>query len=85
MGYVSLIDGHIDEPVPTKRMCKYCETDNNDFVIINDTRTYSGIEFSINRQGMLRVRYYEDLSNEWISEDIINIKYCPFCGKECSN
>lgn len=63
-------------------MCKFCEADNNDFIIINDTRAYSGIEFAINRQGILRVRFYEDLSQIWFSEDIINIKHCPMCGKK---
>lgn len=63
-------------------MCKYCEADNNDFVLLNDTRVYSGIEFAINRQGMLRVRFYEDFSQIWFSEDIVNIKYCPMCGRK---
>ena len=63
-------------------MCQYCEHENNDFVLLNDTRVYSGIELAINRQGMLRVRFYEDLSQIWFSEDIINIKHCPMCGRK---
>lgn len=63
-------------------MCQYCEHENNDFVLLNDTRVYSGIEFAINRQGMLRVRFYEDLSQIWFSEDIVNIKHCPMCGRK---
>lgn len=63
-------------------MCQYCEHENNDFVLLNDTRVYSGIEFAINRQGMLRVRFYEDLSQIWFSEDIVNIKHCPLCGRK---
>lgn len=63
-------------------MCKYCEYENNDFVLLNKTRAYSGIELAINRQGMLRVRSYEDCSQIWFSEDIVNIKHCPICGRK---
>ena len=81
MGYVSLIDGHIEDS-----KCPYCETDNNDFVMMNQTVEYSGIEMSINRQGMLRVRVYEDNNILlWDFEDIINIKYCPLCGRKFNN
>ena len=62
-------------------MCKYCEHNNNDFVPLNDTIEYSGIEIALNRQGMLRVRHYDE-SGIWFSEDIINIKFCPICGIE---
>lgn len=63
-------------------MCKYCEHENNDFVVLNDTKEYSGMEIALNRQGILRVRYYElgeyDL---WFSEDIMNVEFCPICGR----
>lgn len=62
--------------------CKYCEHENNDFVIINETTDYSSIEMALNRQGMLRVRYYDDYSQVWFSEDIINVKFCPMCGRK---
>lgn len=62
-------------------MCQYCETKNNDFVIANQTVEYSNIEIAFNRQGMLRVRCYDE-SNIWFSEDIVNIKYCPLCGRK---
>lgn len=63
-------------------MCKYCENKNNNFVILNETTDYSGIEMALNRQGVLRVRYYEDDSQIWFSEDMINIKFCPICGRK---
>ena len=63
-------------------MCKYCEHENNDFVAINETADYSGIEMSLNRQGIFRVRYYEDDSRIWIDEDILAIKFCPICGRK---
>jgi hypothetical protein len=61
--------------------CKYCKAENNDFVQLNDTVDYSGIEISLNRQGMLRVRYYDVNDPDFVTQDIINIKYCPICGK----
>lgn len=66
--------------------CKYCENETNDFIEINDTFRYSGIEMSMNRQGMLRVRVdlgpSELHKNVFETEDIVNIKFCPFCGKK---
>ena len=63
-------------------MCKYCEHENNDFVALNDTKEYSGMEIALNRQGMLRVRYYEGYNQLWLTEDIINVKFCPMCGRK---
>lgn len=60
--------------------CKYCSAVNNDFIPLNDTVDYSGIEISLNRQGMLRVRYYDINDPDFVTQDIINIKYCPVCG-----
>ena len=62
-------------------MCKYCENKYNDFILLNETADYSGIEMALNKQGMFRVRYYDE-SGIWFSEDIINIMYCPICGRE---
>jgi hypothetical protein len=62
--------------------CPYCETDSNDFVLMNRTGEYSGIELSINRQGMLRVRYYGINDDTFESQDIVNIEYCPKCGRK---
>ena len=67
-------------------MCKFCEADNNDFVIMNDTTDYSGIEMAINRQGMLRIRYYMcNGTHIFESEDIANINNCPMCGRKFNN
>jgi hypothetical protein len=62
--------------------CKYCGRKDNDFVSLNGTVEYGGIEMSLNRQGMLRTRYYEDSSHIWFSEDIVNINFCPICGRD---
>lgn len=66
----------IDELKP----CPFCSDTDNGFIRINDTVEYSGIEMCMNRQGMFRVRVYDE-SEHFGSQDSINIKYCPFCGR----
>lgn len=61
--------------------CEYCDREDNDFVLLNQTKDYSNIEMALNKQGMLRVRYYADDSRVWFSQDIIEIKFCPNCGQ----
>lgn len=63
-------------------MCKYCENENNDFVLLNDTNMYSGIDIEINRQGILRVRVFNDEMDGFVTQDMFNIKHCPICGRE---
>lgn len=63
-------------------MCKYCEHENNDFVILNETVAISDIEIALNRQGMLRVRVYDGDGWNWVSQDIVNVKHCPMCGRK---
>lgn len=63
-------------------MCKYCNAKHNDFILLNNTFDYSGIEISMNKQGMLRVRCYFDEIDGFASQDIINMKYCPVCGEK---
>lgn len=65
-------------------MCKYCEHENNAFVMLNETAEYSGIEIAMNRQGVLRVRYHElEISNrEFYTQDIVQVKFCPMCGRK---
>ncbi len=62
-------------------MCRYCENEYNDFVLLNETASYSDIEITLNRQGMLRVRAYDDDGWNWVSQDIVNVEYCPMCGR----
>ena len=63
-------------------MCQYCDSDCNDFVVMNQAMEYSGIELAINRQGMLRARYYDVNGDVFETQDIIEIKYCPLCGRK---
>ena len=64
-------------------MCQYCEPrSGNDFVTMNQTVEYSGIELAINCQGMLRARYYGLNGDTFEVQDIINIKCCPLCGRK---
>lgn len=70
--------------------CPVCDSKDNDFSVINHTTENSGIEISINRQGMLRVRYYPKIDGEryhyvFETQDIINLKYCPICGRKFGN
>ena len=60
--------------------CPYCESGTNDFVPMNQTAEYSGIEMSVNRQGMLRVRVLDD-DGGFTTQDIVEIRSCPLCGK----
>lgn len=62
-------------------MCKVCDRENNDFVILNETEDLSFIEMSLNRQGMLRVRLIDN-QGRITSQDIINIEFCPICGRK---
>mgnify|MGYP000278859908 CR=1 FL=1 len=50
--------------------CPYCESGTNDFVPMNQTAEYSGIEMSVNRQGMLRVRVLDD-DGGFTTQDIV--------------
>ena len=57
--------------------CPYCGAKTNDFISINQSVEYSGIEIAINRQGMLRVRVYEYGQETFTAQDIVEIKCCP--------
>lgn len=61
--------------------CSYCESTSNDFVPANQTAEYSGIEIAINRQGMLRARAIDESGN-LVTQDIVEMRYCPLCGKK---
>lgn len=88
-------DGHVLYAVPTGCIvamppadvmpmrhgpCPYCDAKTNDFIPINQTVEYSGIEIALNRQGMLRVRVYESGQKTFTTQDIVEIKCCPNCG-----
>lgn len=60
--------------------CPYCDAKTNNFIPINQTVEYSGIEIALNRQGMLRVRVYESGQKTFTTQDIVEIKCCPNCG-----
>lgn len=63
--------------------CRYCEHDDNGFTTLNDaTSLYSGIEIALNRQGILRVRAYDDIWDvNFNSQDMLNVSFCPICGR----
>ena len=75
------MDGNQVEAEPVRHgPCPYCDAETNDFVPINQTVEYSGIEIALNRQGMLRVRVYESGQETFTTQDIVEIKYCANCG-----
>jgi len=61
--------------------CDYCGGKDNSFVPMNQTKEYSGIEMALNRQGMLRVRAGRAPNGDFETQDIVNIRYCPMCGR----
>ena len=61
--------------------CICCESKTNDFMPLNKTIEYSGIEIAINRQGMLRARVFDD-NQSLLTQDIVEMHYCPLCGKQ---
>ncbi|MBQ8298420.1 MAG: hypothetical protein IJX99_01120 [Clostridia bacterium] len=61
-------------------MCKYCE-DKTGFTPINRTVDYSGLEISMSSKGMLRCRAYM-FKELFETQDVVNINYCPMCGKK---
>lgn len=70
-----------------KTTCKICSNKDTDFITVNDSFDYSGIEMCINNQGMFRIRVYPGEINNgynqmFIYQDILNVKYCPFCGRK---
>lgn len=66
------------------KCCNHCmPSSEHDFLTLNDTVEYSGIEIALNDQGMLRIRVYDKGNLE--TQDIVNITYCPFCGRRFKN
>lgn len=62
--------------------CCVCQGDDNGFVPLNNTVDYSTIEIAISKAGMLRARHFPDGYNGLFDgQDIVNIKFCPECGR----
>ena len=67
-------------------MCQFCQNDNNDFITLNQTMEYSGLEISMNRQGMFRVRHYDQFDDStFTTQDMLQFKFCPYCGKRLTD
>lgn len=63
-----------------KNKCPYCEAGNNDFQSVNQGKEYTGIEMTLSRLGTLRTRIYD--GDRLITQDTVEFKYCPLCGKK---
>lgn len=61
--------------------CDYCNGKDNRFVRLNKTKDYSSIEMLLNPQGMLRVRVGDDGTGNFVTQDTINVRFCPMCGR----
>lgn len=62
--------------------CPVCGGTDDSFVPLNaSTAGYSGIEIAMARDGMLRARSLGP-DGGMLSQDIINVPFCPMCGKE---
>ena len=43
---------------------------------------YSGLEMSMNRQGMFRARHYDQFDDgTFTTQDMLQFEFCPYCGK----
>ena len=62
-----------------KKLCPICDMNYKHFVTINETVDYSGIEIAVHPFGMLRVRSRHEKT---MYADVVNINYCPICGKK---
>lgn len=73
--------------MPAKIKCVFCEGTDGGHNPINDTMPYSGIEIAMSTHCKdIRVRVYPSLGYDGGYEymDLINIKYCPMCGRALS-
>ena len=61
-------------------MCEYCKS-QTEFIPLNITADYSGLEFAL-CGNMLRVRYSSNDYKHFEAQDLINIKFCPMCGRK---
>ena len=61
--------------------CDYCNGKGNRFMRLNKTKDYSAIELSLNPQGRLRVRVGDDGAGNFVTQDTINVLFCPMCGR----
>nr|DAK83840.1 MAG TPA: C2H2 type zinc-finger protein [Caudoviricetes sp.] len=65
----------------TQTLCRFCRGAQNAFHKISNTEKYSGVEIAVNRQGMLRVRVFADDEETFTTQDVVNINFCPMCGR----
>ena len=62
--------------------CVYCKPKRDgDSYCMNYPEDH-GIEITMDHKGELRVRYYEDYEDTVSAQDIIDINFCPMCGRD---
>lgn len=62
--------------------CKCCKPKPDHVVYSMTDPEYSGIEVMMHHKGELRVRYYDGDDENFTAQDIININFCPMCGRD---
>lgn len=63
--------------------CIICDNKTKSFTQVNQTSDFSGIEISIDGEGLLRVRTYNNVKQMiFENQDFIKLTYCPFCGEK---
>lgn len=60
-------------------MCEFCK--GKEFIALNDTVDYSGLEIAVSGSGILRARDY-NFKEIFEKQDVISINYCPICGRK---
>ena len=59
--------------------CPYCRSSQ---ALLNTTKEYSGLEFTM-LSNLLRVRYISsDKKDSFETQDVITLNYCPKCGRK---
>lgn len=63
-----------------KKECGFCKKSDS-FIPLTEATEYSGIEIAICGKGMLRARYYAEGTCNFDGQDVVNINFCPICGR----
>lgn len=63
-------------------LCKFCSGNSSAFRTVNATALYSGIEMAMGTSGLFRVRVLTDNGESFTTQEIIQMRYCPACGRK---
>ena len=63
-------------------LCNFCSGSSSEFRRLNNTALYSGIEMAMDTGGLFRVRVLTDNGESFTTQEIIQMRYCPACGRK---